>query len=108
MRPHLVEGASAVYLTVARDVVVVADGCESAGLMPCGDGLQGGGGVATGGAAMYHYQVDAPVVLVLVAGQYGAAHAPQLVTPILVAKAVSTVITNCRIFCQISFFMMGF
>jgi hypothetical protein len=57
---------------------------------------------------MYHYQVDAPVVLVLAAGQYGAAHTPQLVTPMLVAKAVSTVITNCRIFCQISFFMMGF
>ena len=106
MRPHLVEGASAVYVAVACDVVVIADSGESAGLMPCDNVIQGGRGVATGGAAMHYYQVDAPVVLVLAAGEYGTAHEMQLVTPMVVARAVRTVMANCNIFCQNSFFMI--
>ena len=104
--PHLVEGASAVYISVTCDVVVVADGGESAGLMPCDDVIQGGRGVATRGAAMHYYQVDAPVVLVLAAGEYGTAHEMQLVTPMVVANAVNTVMANCNTFCQNSFFIM--
>ena len=91
MRPLLVERAAGVHIPVACNVIVVAYGGESAGLMPCDNGLQGCRGVAPGSTAMHHYQFYAPVVLVLATVQDGLAHDMHDDTPKVVATAVRIV-----------------
>ena len=67
VRPHLIEGTTAVNYPVAGDVVVIADVGEATGTVVTTAVVHGVTLRGAGGTTMDHNQVDAAIVLVLAA-----------------------------------------
>ena len=68
MCAHLIELSPTMHHPVLRDVVVIADVGKATGKMVATAVVHGVTLRGAGGTTMYHYQVDAAVVLVLAAG----------------------------------------
>ena len=65
---HLIELSPTMHHPVLRDIVVIADVGKATGTMVTTAVVHGVALRGAGGTTMYHYQVDAAVVLVLAAG----------------------------------------
>ena len=68
MCPHLIERTPGMNHPIAGDVVVIADVGEATGTMVTTAVVHGVTLRGAGGTTMYHYQVDAAVVLILRTG----------------------------------------
>ena len=112
MGTFLIEGTAGMNHAVPGDVEMVPDVGKATGQVVAPTIFQRVATVATGGAAMYHNQVDEPVVLILTACEDGHAHRAQPPThacvPRDVAIAVKMVMTIRSTLLQMDSFIILF